>query len=328
MALGGIQLSTVMGGTTEDAIEQVINAALDYGINYIDTSRVYMDSETNIGQVLSKRNHQLIIASKSYKRTYDDVMADIEESLNQLQIEKIDVHQVHALYPHEVHGLMGKGGGMEAFRKAKDQGMIGFIGLTSHHASVIVDLMRTGEFDTVMFPFNVIEREPEKELIPLAKSLDIGTIVMKPLGGGAIRNVKNCFKFLNNYPVDVILNGVSNLPEFYENVKYAEIEEGLTADEITAFEQEVAPLGKEFCRRCSYCMPCPNDLHIPDMIHLFWQMVKNCTYEDLPPEKQQMGQNLLIWLQACEECGKCQEKCPYNLPTIKRKNELLEMFNK
>jgi hypothetical protein len=151
---------------------------------------------------------------------------------------------------------------------------------------------------------------------------------MKPLGGGAIRNVKNCFKFLNNYPVDVILNGVSNLPEFYENVKYAEIEEGLTADEITAFEQEVAPLGKEFCRRCSYCMPCPNDLHIPDMIHLFWQMVKNCTYEDLPPEKQQMGQNLLIWLQACEECGKCQEKCPYNLPTIKRKNELLEMFNK
>jgi len=327
-ALGGIQLSTVMGGTTEEVIAQVINAALDYGINFIDTSRVYMDSETNIGEILKTRRKECVIASKSYKRTRDDVLADIEESLRQLQTDAIDIYQVHALYPHEVPVVMGKGGAMEAFRKAKEQGMIKFIGLTSHHTSVIIDLMKTGEFDTVMFPFNVIEREPEKELIALAKEKDIGTIVMKPLAGGAIRNVRSAFNFFNNYPVDVILNGVSNLAELHENLKWAESDEKLTPDELAAFEAEVASLGTEFCRRCSYCMPCTNDIHIPDMIHVFYQMVKGCRYEDLPPEKQKMGEALLIWLQACEECGKCEEKCPYTLPTIKRKRELLEMFDR
>ncbi len=60
--------------------------------------------------------------------------------------------------------------------------------------------------------------EPEKELIALAKEKDIGTIVMKPLAGGAIRNVRSAFNFFNNYPVDIILNGVSNLAELQKTL--------------------------------------------------------------------------------------------------------------
>ncbi len=327
-ALGGIQLSTIMGGTTEDTISEIVNAALDYGINFIDTSRVYMDSETNIGEVMKTRRAECILASKSYKRTRDDVMADVEESLRQLQTNHIDIYQVHALYPHEVHTVMDKGGALEALRMAKEQGMINCIGLTSHHASVITELIKSDAFDTVMFPFNVIEREPEKEVLALAQEKNIGTIVMKPLAGGAIRNVRCAFKFFNSFPVDVILNGVSNLAELRENLKWAESVDSLTPDELAAFEAEVAPLGTEFCRRCSYCMPCPNDIHIPDMIHVFYQMVKGFRYEDLPPEKQKMGEALLVWLQACEECGTCEAKCPYSLPTIRRKRELRELFER
>ena len=326
--LGGIQLSTVMGGTTEEVIAQLINGALDYGINFIDTSRVYMDSETNLGEVLKSRRKECIIASKSYRRTRDEVLENIEESLTQLQTDKIDIYQVHALYPHEVAQVTGKGGALEAFRQAKEQGLIDFIGITSHHVSVLIDMLKTDAFDTVMFPFNVIEREPEKELLALAREKDIGTIVMKPLAGGAVRNIENSFKFFNNYPVDLILNGVSSMAELKENLKHAETAERLTEGELHAFEEEVAVLGKDFCRRCSYCMPCPNDIHIPDMIHVFYQMVRGCRYEDLPEEKQKMGEALLVWLQACEECGKCEEKCPYTLPTIRRKRELMDIFNR
>lgn len=326
--LGGIPLSTLMGGNTEEVIEQVIHAALDYGINFIDTSRVYLDSETNIGKVMKERRKECILASKSFNRERDKVLADLEESLKQLQTDKIEIYQVHALKPHEVAPLMRKGGGLEAFKKAKEGGMIDFIGLTSHHLDVLVELVKTEEFDTVMFPFNVIEREPEKELIPLAKSHDIGSMVMKPLAGGLIRNIKKSFEFFNGYPVDLILNGVSNLAELGGNLKGAESLNQLTPEEITAFEKEVAPLGKEFCRRCSYCMPCPNDIMIPEMIQGFWQMVKDVSYEDLSTEKKKMGKGLLIWLQACDECGQCEEKCPYDLPVIKRKNELIEKFSR
>ena len=326
--LGGIPLSMGMGGKDEETINQVIHAALDYGINFIDTSRVYMDSEANIGEVMKTRRKECILASKSHGRGYDEVMADLEESLKELQTDKIELYQVHELGPQEVTKAMDKGGALEALKKAKDQGMIDFIGLTSHHVKVIIDLMKTGEFDTVMFPFNVIECEPEKELIPLARASDIGTIVMKPLAGGVFRNREKCFKFLNGYPVDIILNGVASLDELYENLKYAERIEPLTPEELEDFEKEVAPLGKDFCRRCSYCMPCPNDILIPVMIHLIWEMVKGHSYEELSDRKKKMGENLTIWWQACEECGQCEEKCPYNLPTIKRKNELLEIFSR
>jgi aryl-alcohol dehydrogenase-like predicted oxidoreductase len=65
----------------------------------------------------------------------------------------------------------------------------------------MLELIKTGEFDTVMFPFNVIEREPEKELLSLARSKDVGSLVMKPLAGGVFTNIKKCFNFLNGYPV-------------------------------------------------------------------------------------------------------------------------------
>lgn len=327
LGLGGIPLSTLMGGTTEDVIDQVINAALDGGINFIDTSRVYMDSETHIGNVMKTRRKECILASKSYNRDYDAAFADIEESLNQLQTDHIDIYQIHALYPDQIKTVMGKGGALEAFRKAKEQGMISHIGLTSHHNSVLIELVKTGEFDTIMFPFNVIEREPEKELIPLAQSLDIGTLIMKPLAGSAIRDRKKAFAFFNAYPVDLILNGISSLAELTENLTYFENDASLTSDELSAFEKEVSGLGKDFCRRCSYCMPCPNDIHIPDMIHVFYQAVKSVPFDEIPPEKREMGKNLLVWLQACESCGQCEKKCPYNLPTPKRVKELIKMFS-
>jgi hypothetical protein len=326
--LGGIPLSEVMAGKDEETINQVIHASLDQGINLIDTSRVYMDSETNIGEVIKTRRKECIIASKTHNRGYDEVMADLEESLTQLQTDKIEIYQVHELEPDEVPKVMEKGGTLDAFKKAKEQGMIDFIGLTSHHVNVMVDLIKTGEFDTVMFPFNVIEREPEKELIPLAKSMDIGTIVMKPLAGGVIRNIEKCFKFQNGYPVDNILNGVATLDELNQNLKYAESTDPLTPEELKEFEEEVAYLGKDFCRRCSYCMPCTNDIIIPVMIHLPWQLMQGYKYEDLPEEKKKLGENLKVWWEGCSECVECEKKCPYNLPMIERKNKLIEVFSR
>ena len=327
-ALGGIPLSTVMGGKDEEMIHQVFTAALDYGINLVDTSRVYMDSETNIGEVMKSRRKECIIATKSHSRDYDGVMADLEESLKELQTDKVEIYQVHELYPEEISTVMEKGGALDAFKKAKDQGMIDYIGLTSHHVSVLIDLIKTGEFDTVMFPFNVIEREPEKELIALAKSHDVGTMVMKPLAGGVFTNIEKCFKFLNGYPVDIILNGIASLDELKENLKHAESTEPLTPEELKDFEDEVAPLGKDFCRRCSYCLPCQNDILIPIMINVLYPQVKGRTYEELNDKQKRLGANLMIWWQACEECGQCEDKCPYNLPIIKRKNEMLEIFSK
>ena len=325
-ALGGIPLSMGMGGKDEETIAQVINEALDAGVNLIDTSRVYMDSETNIGEIMKTRRDECIIATKTHTRDYDGVMADLEDTLKELQTDKIDIYQIHEIYPEEKEQVLGKGGALEAFKKAQEQGMIDFIGVTGHHVDLLVDMMKTGEFDTVMVPFNVIEREPEKELIALSREMDIGTLIMKPLAGGVFRNIEKCFRFFNSYPVDVILNGVSTPDELHGNMKWAENTDPLTPQELKDFEDEVAHFGKDFCRRCSYCLPCKNDILIPIMINVIWQQMKGYTYEQLPEIKQKMGKNLMIWWEACEECGECEQKCPYDIQLIQRKKDLMKMF--
>ncbi|RMF95865.1 MAG: aldo/keto reductase, partial [Candidatus Schekmanbacteria bacterium] len=258
---------------------------------------------------------------------YDEVLEDLEESLKNLQTDKIEIYQIHELGPDEVEQVMRKDGALDAFKRAKSEGMIDFIGLTSHHTQVMVDLIKTGEFDTVMFPFNVIEREPEAELVGLCRSLNVGTIVMKALAGGVIRNIENSHRFLCGYPLDNILVGCATVDELNENIDFMEKAKPLSAEELKKFEEEVAPLGKDFCRRCNYCMPCPNDIIIPVMIHLTWQRMKGQGYEKMSSHEKERAKNLSIWWQACTECGECEQKCPYDLPTIERKRELMEKFS-
>ena len=324
--LGGIPLSPVMGGTTDEAINEVIHATLDKGINIIDTAKIYMGSEANIGEVMKTRRSECVLASKSFVRDAEGMTEDILDSLEELHTEKIEIYQLHDVRPPDVPEIMGKGGALEALKKARDEGLIDHIGLTTHHVQVGIDLLKTDEFATIMIPFNVIEREPEKELLSLVKEKDVGFIVMKPIAGGAIADIEKAFRFFNAYPVDLILNGVANLKELEGNIQCAQDDRPLTVKELADFEREVAPLGEDFCRRCGYCMPCPNDIVIPVMVHVMYSTYKGKKYEDLPPEKQEAGKGMVIWLECCDECGQCEDKCPYGLPTIERKREALEWF--
>ena len=328
MALGGIPLSTVMGGNTEEEIEKVIHAALDAGINFIDTSRVYLDSEANIGRALEQRKSKCFIATKTMSRGYEEILADLEESLRELKVDSVEIFQAHHMSKDDIPLLLKKGGGLDAFTKAKERGLTRFIGVTSHYLDCLIELVKTGEFDTVMFPYNVVERDAEKELIQLARKMNVGTLVMKPLSGGALRQIESSLRFLLDKPVDVILTGISSVEELKENLAIIEKNIPLSSQELKLLEEGVAPLGKMFCRRCGYCLPCPNDIRIPEFIQMIYQSMQGLSYEELPERKKRMGQGLLMWYEACTECGECEKKCPYQLPTIERKRALVELFSR
>lgn len=328
MALGGIPFSTVMSGNTEEEIEKVIHAGLDAGINLIDTSRVYMDSETYIGRVLEQRKSRCFIATKSMSRGYEEILADLEESLKEMKVDSVEIFQAHHMSKNDIPLFLKKGGGLDAFKKARERGLTRFIGVTSHYLDCLIELVKTGEFDTVMFPYNVVERDPEKELMQLARKMNVGTLVMKPLSGGALRQVESSLRFLLDKPVDVILTGMSSIEELNENLAVIKKNTPLSPQELKRLEEEVAPLGKMFCRRCGYCLPCTNDIRIPEMIQLMYQTMQGLSYEELPERKKRMGPGLLMWYEACTECGECEKKCPYQLPIIERKRYLVEMFSK
>ncbi|MGB9847437.1 MAG: aldo/keto reductase, partial [Desulfotomaculales bacterium] len=192
IGFGGIPIQRV----NNEAAAVVLQAALAAGINFFDTARGYTDSEEKFGLVLGKGGLHPVIATKSMARTREEMAADIERSLKNLQVDYIDLYQLHNVRSREdLRQVLAPDGALAALREAQAAGKVRHVGITGHVVDVLAEAVQTGEFETVQFPFNAVEREGAARLLPLAEKLDMGVIVMKPLAGGALRPVRLALRF-------------------------------------------------------------------------------------------------------------------------------------
>ncbi|MBN2518091.1 MAG: 4Fe-4S dicluster domain-containing protein, partial [Candidatus Altiarchaeota archaeon] len=96
----------------------------------------------------------------------------------------------------------------------------------------------------------------------------------------------------------------------------------LSKDELQALEKETKKLGKDFCHRCEYCIPCPQGIDIP-LILLYVNYYKNYGLEDW----SSYNYNLLrVKASQCTECGACEKKCPYSMPIRGKLKEAVRIF--
>ncbi len=306
--------------------DRVLNHALGLGINYFDTAAAYMDSEEKLGRVLSKRAKDFIIMSRSnsWKMGIDAFRKDFEQSFQRLKIQTIDFYGFHAVnQPDELELAMKE---PLAFLKGeKATGRISHIAITGHNPVTMTEALKTGEFEMAMFPFNVIEREPLQTLIDTANKRGVATSIMKPLAGGVIESKQPALRFFLDHTIDVITPGMMSIKEIDENFKAIDEGRPLSKKELADLEEEVSSLGKEFCRRCSYCMPCPHNIMIP-FVHMIHMKCYGKEMNDDVAYTLELGKRMLPQLEACEACGKCVEKCPYDIPTPKRVEELRELL--
>jgi len=163
---------------------ETVHLALDVGINFIDTARDYEGSEFLIGEVVRARGKKdFYVGTKTFSRTRDGSQYDVDRSLRILGVDTIDLYQLHDVSTLEAWDqVMREGGALEGLQIAKARGLINHIGVSSHNIDVLEKIVACGEFDTVMLEHSAFFREAEK-IIPLAKEADVGTIVMRPLGG-------------------------------------------------------------------------------------------------------------------------------------------------
>jgi len=312
---------------SKEESDKVIKRALEKGINYFDTASAYQDSEEKLGRVLStiKRSDFTILSrSHSWKMGFDAFKKDFEQSFDRLKLETIDFYGFHAVnQPPELAAVMKEP--LAFLKEEQKKGRIRHIAITGHNPVTMTEAVKTGEFAMSMFPFNVIEQEPLQTLINTANQMEVATSVMKPLAGGMIENKPFALRFFLSHPIGVITPGMSSVQEVEANWKVLEEGKPLSAEELKQLGEEVAELGKDFCRRCSYCMPCEKGIMIPfaHMIHLMAygkEMNDNIAYT------LEMAKRMLPQLELCDACGKCVEKCPYHLPTPKRIKELCEIL--
>ncbi len=290
---------------------ETLSACKDKGINFIDSARAYGVSEEYIGNSLLKIGRdKFYLATKSLNRTKDGFYKDIITSLKNFNTDVIDLYQIHNVGKQsDFDKIFSEDGAYQAALQAQKEGKIRFIGITSHIKEMASQLIETKKFATLQFPFNAIENQG-MELFARAKELDMGIIAMKPLGGGILEDVSDAaIKYIiQSDMVSVAIPGMNTPRQVEQNVLAAK-GDSLTANEKQELDKLAAEIGKDFCRRCGYCLPCTQGIDIPGIM-VFEGYIKRYGLASWAKGRYQTA---AVKASECIECNKCMERCPYSL---------------
>ena len=309
LGFGSIPIQRV----SKDEAVEVITRCYKLGLNYYDTARGYTTSEERIGEALEDVRENVYLATKSNKRTAEEVRKELETSLKNLRTDYIDVYQLHNVTNEEQwEQLREPGGAYEALIEAKEEGKIDHISVTSHNPDLSIEMVQSGLFESLLIPYSYLTTEPEKKLLPLCKKLNVGTISMKPFGGGAFSNANVALKYvLSNPDCDLVIPGMATVSEVEENYTIWMGDHTLSEEEKKVIEKDRKELGDQFCRGCEYCQPCPQGIPISFILRTESQFLHRMGWSD---SRAEGVKNAKMKLENCAHCGTCESRCPYSLP--------------
>ncbi|MCJ7648339.1 MAG: aldo/keto reductase [Candidatus Lokiarchaeota archaeon] len=186
IAMGGCGLGYV------DQIEadKAVKLAMDHGINMIDVAPTYGKAEERLKPWIQKYRDKFFLAEKTMKRTKKGAWRQLNQSLERLNTTYFDLYQFHAVSSmEELDQILGKDGAMEAFKEAKEIGLIKYIGITAHDDVRILQraLTLSDDFDTVLLPVYVaslVNPNPVndfKKILQIARDKNIGVTAIKAI---------------------------------------------------------------------------------------------------------------------------------------------------
>lgn len=178
-----------IGDVTQDVADASIRQALEAGINHFDTAAAYGESEVRLGVWMSRIRGQIFLATKTGDRTAKGALDSIRRSLERLEVEYVDLIQLHAIGDVEdLDRATGSGGALEGALKARDEGLVRAIGITGHGMdapATHLEALRRFSFDTVLTPCNYrlwIEDDFRRDLEALEEEIraqDAGLMFIK-----------------------------------------------------------------------------------------------------------------------------------------------------
>lgn len=352
-ALGyGCMRFTKKGGNVDlEKAEREVLAAIEAGVNYLDTAYVYAGNEVAVGEILARTNtrDKVYLATKLPHyliKSIDGVEKMFREELRRLQTDHIDYYLMHMLTDIPTWERLKKLG-MEQWIKGKlASGEIRNIGFSYHgNTEMFQKLVDAYDWDFCQIQYNYMDEHSQAgvEGLRYANKKGLPVIIMEPLRGGRLVNLlpesaKELFerdeekrtpaelalKWLYDQPeVTCVLSGMNSLEMVEQNVKTAcESPVGcLTESDRRLIEQvkeEIAKKVKVGCTGCGYCMPCPRGVDIPGTFRCY-----NAMYS----EGKQGGRKEYLQCTAfrkdtssasqCISCGKCETHCPQRIPIRK-----------
>jgi predicted aldo/keto reductase-like oxidoreductase len=330
-------------GTTEPG---VIERALDLGINFIDTGRMYQNNERMLGTVLKGgKRKNVVIAGKTAAKTKQDALADLDTSLRELQTDYLDIWQLHGkVRPEDVTDEL-----LEVLQTAKKSGKVRFGGITSHLnvPEMLASMLKRGGVDVVLAGYNFTLKPETTEAIRSARKAGMGIVAMKVLAGGFARIQNSAPRFegssaglvktlrqdgamtaairwaLKNESVDTSAVAMSDFEQVEENVKA--LSQPYSVSDEKLLSAKLAFLSPRYCRMCGACGGvCDKGVPVPDTLR-FLTYAEG--YGDFP-----LGRQSFLELPAearalrCADCSSCSVRCPNGVQVRDRLMRAQELF--
>ncbi|MGI6174888.1 MAG: aldo/keto reductase [Christensenellales bacterium] len=374
----GISVSAVglgaehLDGKPYETVEQTIHAALENGINIMDVFMPGEEIRSNIGKALGKQRSRMFIqghiGSVDLKQQYD-ISRDLsvckryfENLLSCLGTDYIDFGMLFFMDSDKALSLVHQNGILDYVHALKQQGVIRFIGASSHNPAIARKMVEEGMIDLLMFSINpafdmtpthqdvmeifdgehfseqqYVQMDPAREqLYKLCAQKGVGITVMKTLGGGRLlsehhspferpMSVAQCIHYALTRPgVASALMGCASAEQVQEAVGYFSLDE--RQKDYTGVIQSIQGSLTGRCVYCSHCQPCPADIDIANVNK--YLDIASAAPEGIPPSIQQHYLSLNAYASACILCGSCEEKCPFDVPIMSNMDRAAKLFGK
>jgi len=337
-----LKVSSVGYGCMITSDPTVITRAVDMGINYFDTSRGYQSgqNERMVGAALGAKRKDIFLSSKCDQKTGAGILAELDTSLKELQTDHLDVWLLHGkdtpeLIPDEL---------VEAQRKAKQQGKVRFIGMSTHALPVVADRVIEAKLEIVQAQYNFASAAEWGPALEKLHQAGVGLVAMKVMakvGGRGRRGpgaaappppparpanfAPAALKWvLKNPIISTTVPSMTDIDQLEQNFSVMAQQQFTDADQkiLTARLQEITPY---FCRMCGQCAgQCPQGLPVADMVRF---VMYADGYGQFP-----LGREHFLRMSAehqavrCDQCPTCVVQCPHGVTVAERMMRAQELF--
>ncbi|MGH9633097.1 MAG: aldo/keto reductase [Bryobacteraceae bacterium] len=241
--LGGYHMR--VGG--EESGVKIIHRAIDLGVTFLDSAHKYHEGESDktYGRALTGGLRQkVVLMSKAHLRDEKSAMRQLEETLERMNTDYLDLWQCHEVSTHaEVDKILGPGGSLEAFVKAKKQGKARHIGFTGHHDFTVHQRLLDSYdgWETVQMPVNLVDPHYLsfiENMLPRVRKKGLGMIAMKsnamgPIRENGIASIEECLRFSWSQDVDTLVSGVETVEQLEQNVAACKAFKPMSKQEIS-----------------------------------------------------------------------------------------------
>jgi predicted aldo/keto reductase-like oxidoreductase len=340
---GVIGLGTEHLIARSENMDAVLDQAVPAGVNYVDLvyndpSDAHAEYWEAIGPALRRHRERLVLCLHwgfVYHEAVDRCQRCFEQALDLLgngyaEIAMLTMVDTEALWQDWAME------GIERLDRYRQEGRVGFIGLSNHNIDVARTAVESGLIDVLMFPVNLYQHRGDQQragLLETCAAHQVGVVAMKPYYGGVLLQKQGaptgitpaqCLHYVLSQPVTTTVPGPRNTDQMRQALRY------LTA---SAEEVRATPLHDELkhwlrgqCVRCKHCLPCPQDIPIPSVIYY----LDYVEYYGLTPFHREFNRRGYFSLPMkgsdCIECEVCIERCPFGVDIIARMRRAAQVF--